>query len=127
MAINWLFALRAVPWSDVVQAAPAIVKGARKLFNSVQTSEPPPVGAAEPYSGADSDSVQARLNRLEIALQNVDAEQNSSAELIRSLAEQNARVVEAIEVLRARTRLLLGLNIGLSIVLVAFAIWVVTR
>ena len=114
MAINWLFALRAVPWSDVVQAAPAIVKGARKLFNSVQTSEPPPVGAAEPYSGADSDSVQARLNRLEIALQNVDA-------------EQNARVVEAMEVLRARTRLLLGLNIGLSIVLVAFAIWVVTR
>ncbi len=110
-----------------MQAAPAIVKGARRLFNSAHTSEPPPVGAAEPYSGADSDTVHARLNRLEVALQNVDAEQNSSAELIRSLAEQNARVVEAIEVSRARTRLLLGLSIGLTVALVVFAIWVVTR
>ena len=127
MAINWLFALKAVPWSDVVQAAPGNVKRARNLFNSAHTSEPPPVGTAEPYTGANSDSVHARLNRLEVALQNVDAEQNSSADLMRSLAEQNARVVEAIEVLRARTRLLLGLSIGLTVALVVLAIWVVTR
>ena len=30
MAISWLVALKAVPWSDLVQAAPGIVKGARK-------------------------------------------------------------------------------------------------
>jgi hypothetical protein len=127
MAINWLFALKAVPWSDVVQAAPAIVKGARKLFNTARTSEPPPVGPEDAYSGADADSVHARLARLEAALHDVDAEQNSSAELIRSLAEQNARVVEAIEVLRARLRILLGVTVGLALAFAVLAIWVLTR
>jgi hypothetical protein len=67
------------------------------------------------------------LQRLEAALQHVDAEQNSSAELIRSLAEQNARMVEAIEVLRARTRLLLGAGVVLVFAFAVLAIWVVTR
>jgi hypothetical protein len=127
MAINWLFALKAVPWSDVVQAAPAIVKGARKLFNTARESEPPPVGTPDAYADVDAGSVQTRLQRLEAALQHVDAEQNSSAELIRSLAEQNARMVEAIEVLRARTRLLLGAGVVLVFAFAVLAIWVVTR
>ena len=126
MALNWLFALKAVPWADVVQAAPAIVKGARKLFNTARESQPPPVGDSEAYVPG-GDGVPARLQRLEVALQNLDAEQSSSAELIRSLAEQNARVIEAIEVLRARVRLLLGVSIALTVALVAIAVWLITR
>ena len=37
MALSWLTALKAVPWADVVQAAPEIVQGARKLFNAAKT------------------------------------------------------------------------------------------
>ena len=28
----WLTALKAVPWTDVIAAAPAVARGARKLF-----------------------------------------------------------------------------------------------
>lgn len=125
MAINWFIALKAVPWADVVQAAPAIVKGARKLFNSARTSEPPRAGSA--YVGDDAASVHARLGELEAALRTLDAEQDSSAELIRSLAEQNARIVQAIEVLRVRTRVLLGVNVVLVVAAVIMAIVLITR
>ena len=127
MAINWLIALKAVPWAEVVQAAPSIVKGARKLFNTARTSEPPPVGPAEAYADEGGDSAHARLRALEVALHNLDAEQNSTAELIRSLAEQNARMIEAIEVLRARMRLLLGITIVLAVAFVTAAVWLLTR
>jgi len=127
MAINWIFALKAVPWADLVQAAPHIVKGARRLFNTARSSEPPPVGTADTGADARAEPVQVRLNRIESSLHALDAEQDSSAELIRSLAEQNARVVQAIEVLRARTRFLFGVCIGLTVLVVASAIWMLTR
>ena len=127
MAINWLFALKAVPWADLVQAAPHIVKGARRLFNTARDSEPPPAGDTDERFGREGASVQTRLHRIESALQALDSEQDSSAELIRSLAEQNARVVEAIEVLRARMRLLLGVTTVLVIAFAAAAIWMLAR
>jgi hypothetical protein len=127
MAINWIFALKAVPWADLVQAAPHIVKGARRLFNTARSSEPPPVGSADAGADTHAETVPARLRRIESALQALDTEQQSSAELIRSLAEQNARVVQAIEVLRARMRLLLGVCVGLTVVAVASLAWMLTR
>ena len=127
MAINWLFALKAVPWADLAQAAPHIVKGARRLFNTARSSAPPPAGGANEAAGHDSGPVQERLSRIEHALQALDAEQDSSAELIRSLAEQNARVVEAIVVLRARQRLLLGLCIVLALAVAGLAGCMLTR
>jgi hypothetical protein len=127
MAINWILALKAVPWADVVQAAPHIVKGARRLFNSARQSEAVPVEPSQwAGGGRDADSVHARLDRLETGLQTVDREQQDSAELIRSLAEQNARIVEAIQVLRARVRLLLGLTLGLTLGGVVALVWVAT-
>ena len=123
MAINWLIALKAVPWSDLVQAAPHIVKSARRLFNTARTSEP--VDASADLSG--SGTVHERLQRIESALQALDSEQDASAELIRSLAEQHARLVEAIEVLRARARMLLGVNVALALALAAAVVWMLTR
>ncbi|MCC7081547.1 MAG: hypothetical protein IT530_12810 [Burkholderiales bacterium] len=126
MAINWLFALKVVPWADVVQAAPAIVKGARKLFDTARASRPI-AGREESYRGQGDDDVHARLRQIEIALQKRDAEQDAGAELIRSLAEQHARVVAAIELMRARMRVLFGISIGLTVVLIAITVWLVTR
>ncbi|MCZ7654862.1 MAG: hypothetical protein M5R42_12135 [Rhodocyclaceae bacterium] len=36
MAIGWLTVFKAIPWSDVVAAAPTVVKGARKLVDAVR-------------------------------------------------------------------------------------------
>jgi hypothetical protein len=128
MAINWIFALKAVPWADVVQAAPHIVKGARRLFNSARQSQTAPIEPSV-WSGDVNDpaAVHARLSQLEAGLQAVDREQQESAELIRSLAEQNARLVEAIEIMRARVRLLLALTILLALGAIVGVVWSITQ
>ena len=128
MAINWILALKAVPWADVVQAAPQIVKGARRLFNSARQAEAVQVEPSEPPGDMrDPSAVHARMRQLEAGLQALDREQQESAELIRSLAEQNARMVEAIEIMRARVRLLLALTILLSLGAIVAVVWSITR
>ena len=128
MAINWIVALKAVPWTDLVQAAPSIVKGARKLFAGVRSGSAEATGAwsAGAARGPHA-SVEARLNEIESALAALGAEQRATAELIRSLAEQNARVVEAMSIIRARARILLGLCVVLTVAFIAFAAWVITK
>jgi hypothetical protein len=127
MAINWIFALKAVPWADVVQAAPHIVKGARRLFNSARQSQAPIEPSVWSGDVDDPAAVHARLSQLEAGLQAVDREQQESAELIRSLAEQNARLVEAIEIMRARVRLLLALTILLALGAIVGVVWSITQ
>jgi len=128
MAINWIVALKAVPWSDLVQAAPGIVKSARKLFAGARESAARTAGAAHAGAqpGAEA-SVEARLEHIETTLAMLGEDQRSSAELIRSLADQNAQVVQAMAVLQARARIMLGVSIALLIAFVTLAIWVVTR
>jgi hypothetical protein len=129
MAINWLFALKAVPWVDLVQAAPAIVKGARKLYTSVRegssstAASPRASSPAPPGAGG----VDARISELEAHIAEIAAEQQASAELIRNLAEQNARMIEAIGIMRARARILLGASAVAWVGVVVLAVWVATR
>ena len=119
MALSWLTALKAVPWADVVQAAPGIVQGARKLFQSAKTyagSQGDSAGAAAERSGG---ALNERLQQIDASLQALQSEQRTSAELIRSLAEQNANIVAALDVLRNRVRVLTGACIVLAVALAA--------
>ena len=128
MALSWLTALKAVPWADVVQAAPGIVQGARKLFT-----------AAKEYAGSGSDAaagaasrpspgtLEARLHSMEAAVDGLQGEQRSSAELIRSLAEQNASIIAALDLMRGRVRILSGACAALAIALGALALAFVLR
>ncbi|MET0350388.1 MAG: hypothetical protein ABW067_11410 [Rhizobacter sp.] len=110
MALGSLItALKVVPWGDVITAAPAIVKGARKMFSRTE-DEPAPVvpPGADPHE---------RLRLLEARLQEMAEREQASAKLIEALAEQNAAVVGAINVLRARARWLLAINAVLLVLL----------
>ena len=128
MAINWIVALKAVPWTDLVQAAPHIVKGARKLFTTVTGRSGGDADATvTPRTAEGRKGVEARLNQLESEVERLHAEQRASAELIRSLAEQNARVVEAMAILRARARILYALSVVLAVALACLAAWVMSR
>ena len=40
MAIPWLMALKVIPWGDVIEHAPSVLKAARKLMDR-QPPEPP--------------------------------------------------------------------------------------
>jgi len=126
MALSWLTALKAVPWADVVQAAPGIVQGARKLFTAAK--EYAADGAStNAHAGTRGDALEARVQQIEIGLDALAAEQRSSAELIRSLAEQNANIVAALDIMRNRVRVLSAACIALAIALAAVGLVIALR
>lgn len=103
MAIGWLGAVKAVPWGDVIAAAPTVVQGANALWDRVagkrrREDAPPPV---PPEGGVD-----ARTAALEHAVVELQKEAQAASQLIRSLAGQNAQLVREIGALRLRIRVL---------------------
>ena len=131
MAIGWLTALKVIPWGDVLEAAPHIVKGAKRLFAKTKDEAfGPPIAPRSNSSSSDSNkllSLDDRFDQIEAKDVELSTEQKSSAELIKSLAEQNARVVEAIEVFRIRTRVLMVVCIVLGAGLVVLTFLVATK
>ncbi|WP_137917347.1 hypothetical protein [Hydrogenophaga sp. 2FB] len=110
MAIPWLVALKVIPWGDVIEHAPKVLNAARKLMDRQKTpaaATPPPepleMGGAPPTLGE-------LKNRLIEARQLIDQQATTQAQMAQTLAElaeQNARLVVAVDLLRKRTRLLL--------------------
>jgi hypothetical protein len=111
MAIPWLLALKVIPWADVIEHAPKVLKAARKLME-----RPAPETAAAPgrtaVDGPDAapPSLGELKNRLIAAQVQLDQQAQLQAETshtLAELAEQNARLVSAVDALRLRTRVLL--------------------
>ena len=111
MALGSLItALKVVPWGDVIAAAPAIVKGARKVFTRTEAEAQPPA----PPPGTPLDE---RLRLLEARVLEMADREQAQAKVLEALAEQNAAVVSAIGVLRARARWLVAINAVLLVLL----------
>lgn len=125
MAIPWLVALKVIPWGDVIEHAPTVLNAARKLLDRSKT---PPAGTAPPVPldlGEAPPTLGELKNRLIEARQLIDqqaAVQTQMAQTLTELAEQNARLVGAVDLLRKRTRLLMGALAVLAVgVVVLFA------
>ena len=116
MAAPWFTLFRAIPWSDVINHAPGVAKGAKKLWEKVATRKNAGTQAA---TAAPAGSPDQRLYALEARLAEIDARQQDSAELLAELASQNAELVRATEALRRRVRFL---SFGLALVLVALLV-----
>lgn len=110
MAIPWLVALKVIPWGDVIEHAPKVLNAARKLMDR-QKAPPASTTAPVPLDLGDAPPTVGELkNRLIEARQLIDqqaAVQTQMAQTVAELAEQNARLVAAVDVLRKRTRILL--------------------
>jgi len=113
MAISLLAAFKAIPWTDVLAAAPTIVQSAEKLWGTVtrkkneqDAAEINPVEHPAPQEAPTLSGLDARLQLLDARFAELHSEALSSSELIKSLAEQNAQLVRAVEILRRRTRVL---------------------
>lgn len=122
MAISLITALKLVPWAEVVSNAPLVVDGAKKLWKAVgKKTAPVTPGRAEVEHALTPDAqtiaaLASRVSSLETEVADLQREMVSSAELINALADQNAQLIKAVEVLRRR---LLGVIAIFGIVAVA--------
>ena len=120
MAIGWIAALKLIPWSTVLEAAPHIVKGAKSLIAKTKENPSGATTTAPPPEESLSDSekltnLNRRFHEMQTNIDELNNEQKSSAELIQLLAEQNAQIVKAIDILRVRTKLLIVICCILSV------------
>ena len=126
MAI-WITALKIIPWGSVLESAPHIVKAAKQVFSAAKSESGSVAEASSSPTGDGSVQPDRRVRLLEAKIIELGNEQRLSAELIKSLAEQNALIVEAIEVFRVRVKILLIACISLVGVLAGFVFWLATK
>ena len=105
MAIPWMLALRAIPWTTLLANAPGLLRSANGLLarGTGETGVPSRPGSTAP---SPSD-VQALRDRI-AALEQRDRE---TAELLADVTAQVAALTTASDVLQARTRWLLVLAV----------------
>jgi len=115
MPFPWAVAAKAIPWTEVIAASPAIVKGAKELWSRMR-SDPKPEAPAQ---GAEAASPEARLDALSQIVLTLEARNETQTELITQLAEQQAQLVAALDRAQKRTRLALAL----AAIAVVAAVW----
>jgi len=127
MALPWLTALKVIPWGDVIEHAPKVLKGARDLLErqrqrpaeaepapgdpraqAIQTPDPAAPGVRE---------LQQQLAAAREDMARLQRTQEQVTQTLAELAEQNTRLVAAVELLRKRTRLLMGAVLLLAVAL----------
>lgn len=119
MSISLLGAVKAVPWGDVIAAAPSVVQGANALWDRVAKKRPKGETDAPVAAAPAGSTMDVRLAALEQVVTELQKEALASSQLIRSLAEQNVQLVSEIEVLRLRSRVLLAAAVLFSVGLAA--------
>jgi len=106
-----LTVLSNIPWGQVVDNAPKLAEGAARLWNAVRRKK----GDAD-AGGSPLETLQARVAALEEQVQ-------ASSELIKALAEQNARLVQTVERERRRlTRLAIASAASAALLAAALAL-----
>ena len=129
MAAGWVAALKLVPWGDVIEATPQILQAAKKLLGTTQKGNADAAaGALEGGAGGETAMpVALQLQHLRDRVAQLEREQQESAVLIQSLAEQNAQVVRAVEVLRqGQQRLTVAAGI-LAVACTGLLVWVLRQ
>lgn len=110
----WFTVFKVIPWMDVIKAAPGVARGAKKLWTGIKDQR---------REGADAPvTVSARIEALEAQVVELTKELNAGSEIIKTMAEQNVRLVEAVGILRARTRALIVVDLILVVACSALAI-----
>ncbi len=105
MAITWLLALKVIPWTDVIEHAPKLLDRQHASAPEPEVSEPAPVG---PNALTQMDEMRQALSAARMQIERQAQTQHELTQTVTQLAEQNARLVSAVEVLRLRSRLLLA-------------------
>jgi len=109
MAVAWLKVLKAVPWSDVIAAAPQVANGARKLWDTVGRKQGAPGAMAEeaimPGQAMGDDGAAmlvAHVEQQDAAIAQMHNQLRDASKLITELADQNAQLIAKMEAARGR-------------------------
>jgi hypothetical protein len=123
---GWLTILKLVPWGDVIENAPKVAQGAKKLWKSVgkkpvpETLAPLAPNDQGTLTGQDAaiDALQVQLAELQLATAELHQQMVDSSALIKLLAEQNTRLVDRMDLNHKRLLALgtLALVFGLALV-----------
>ena len=113
MAMSWMASFKNIRWKGVLSVAPSIVEGARQLWSRVASKESadpkPAIPLDEKVYSPDPaiSSIETQMQALELRADKLGEDIVLSSELIDKLAEQQSQLVQAVEILRVRTRALL--------------------
>ncbi len=108
-----LTVLANVPWGQVIDAAPKVADSATKLWKTVRrnkngTSDDelnPLIDSEEKNTTEDNISaMRTQVLNLQEEVQQLRAEMNDAAELIKSLADQNTALIQRVETNRQQLR-----------------------
>jgi len=117
MPFPWAVAAKAIPWTDVISASPAIVKGARELWTRMRADPKPDA----PDDATEAASPDARIDALTHIVRTLEERNATQTELITRLAEQQERLVNALD--REQRRGRLARLIAVVALLVALGHW----
>jgi hypothetical protein len=114
MAAPWLIVLQAVPGGGGVKATPVVVEGAEKLWKTLR-KKPDHISRAANLKDTDIpvSSVEVQLEQQAQDFAELRGVMASTSELIKALADQNAKLVARLEQMR-RYHVVGWLAIGLS-------------
>lgn len=104
--MNWLTALKFLPWGEMIEYAPKLVSGAQKLWQRARTEQAETDAIIIEQAPASLDQTARELQELKQQLQDAQAQQIELSNLVSELAAQNQRLVSAVDVLRVRSRIL---------------------
>lgn len=130
MAISWITALKMVPWGDVIQAAPSVLKAAKGLMKkspeqeleeTAQAAFPEYLGS--PASNAGELALQ-QVAHLEARLAHTEEAQRAAALVLERMAEQQAQIVKTVGLLRTGATRLAWACGTLSVIVVGLLIYI---
>ncbi len=110
MALPWLAVLKIVPWTDVINNAPKVADGAKKLWSAIG-KKPPATPKTEAPTGKTASApeaqsiatLQLQLAALEASTADLHDQMLASSELLKALADQNTQLIQRIEENRIRS------------------------
>ena len=126
MASGWIRAFRAVPWNEVLVAAPAAVAGAKKVLTALQKKREAD-RAASATGAAARPPVDPELTALHQRIVDLETDLVDATRVLDNLADQSARLVAAVEALHRRARSLTWACAALAVVVSSLLVWVSLR
>jgi len=134
MAISWVTALKMVPWGDVIQAAPSVLKAAKGLMKKSPEQELEEAAQAayaehtQPTLASNAGELALQqVAQLEARIQQLEASQHATHQVLEKMAEQQAQIVKTVGLLRTGATRLAWACGALGITVIGLLIYIVRQ